>query len=457
MTHGYSNLKPNIVLQTGTVFSAAMAASGAVPLASVTLADLPAHPFSLKLEVTCQSSENLVFAFAPAHFPAFDTHLCGDKATHTALIRFSAADFEIGHAYLHSLAALTEALLCVKAEIDGFAVSAEVKIQLLPSDEWLGIDSHPETLAAFACPGSRALQTLTDGVLHDTPLSALAEHTDSIRDIVKNIRSGSMICAARDSYSPERRQRIKSHAALCIPNAVAATPMELALLFCACAERCGFMPTVAFATNLSGAVSLFCGVRAHRVQSGTGMLSESLSKVRSMLENGEMFLFDPAILSSAQSIDVSLAAAEAHGYFSKNGTRLLLALDIGEARANGVAPFFAETEEAAAEAEEAKSSARDVLASIYNGLSGSRIFKVLSGDFGGYDVLPLIGFAPERLTIGQPETIGPMEISEKPARFASLADDFAAFALRDEKNIAYNKAELADIRAAYAAYFARIQ
>ena len=283
MTHGYSNLKPNIVLQTGTVFSAAMAASGAVPLASVTLADLPAHPFSLKLEVTCQSSENLVFAFAPAHFPAFDTHLCGDKATHTALIRFSAADFEIGHAYLHSLAALTEALLCVKAEIDGFAVSAEVKIQLLPSDEWLGIDSHPETLAAFVCPGSRALQTLTDGVLHDTPLSALAEHTDSIRDIVKNIRAGSMICAARDSYSPERRQKIKSHAVLCQPNAVAATPMELALLFCACAERCGFMPMVAFATNLSGAVSLFCGVRAHRVQSGTGMLSESLSKVRSML------------------------------------------------------------------------------------------------------------------------------------------------------------------------------
>lgn len=457
MTNGYSNLKPNIVLQTGTVFSAAMAASGAVPLACVTLVDLPAHPFSLKLEVTCQSGENLVFAFAPAHFPAFDTHLCGDKSAHTALIRFSAADFEIGYAYLHSLSALTEALLCVKAEIDGFAVSSEVKIQLLPSDEWLGIDSHPETLAAFVCPGSRAVQTLTDGIMHDTPLSALAEHTDSLREIVKNIRSGSMICAARDSYSPERRQRIKSHAALCIPNAVAATPMELALLFCACAERCGFMPTVAFATNLSGAVSLFCGVRAHRVQSGTGVLSESLSKVRSMLENGEMFLFDPSILSSAQSIDVSLAAVEAQGYFSKNGTRLLLVLDIGEARANGVAPFFADAEKAAAEADEAHGSARDVLASIYNGLSGSRIFKVLSGEFGGYDVLPLVGFAPERLTAGQPEAIGPMEISEKPARFASLADDFAAFALRDEKSIAYNKAELADIRAAYAAFGTRIQ
>ena len=40
MTNGYSNLKPNIALQTGAVFSAAMAASGALPLSSVTLTDL---------------------------------------------------------------------------------------------------------------------------------------------------------------------------------------------------------------------------------------------------------------------------------------------------------------------------------------------------------------------------------------------------------------------------------
>lgn len=457
MTNGYGNLKPNITLQTGAVFSAAMAASGAVPLSSVTFTDLPEHSFSLTLEAECLCGENLVFRFPAVTFPSFDSRLCGEKAERTALIRFSAEDFEIGHAYLNTLLAPADALLTVKAIIGDVAVTADARIQLLPRDEWLGLEIHPETLAAFVCPNSEAVENLAAGISPQAPFSALSDNTEILRNIVKNIRDGSMICAARDSYSPERRQRIKSHAALCIPNAVAATPMELALLFCAAAERCGFAPMIAFATNLSGMVSLFCGVRAAHVKSGTGMVSESLSKIRAMLENGELILFDPAVLSSAQSIDISLAAAEAHGYFSKVSTKLVAALDIAEARACGVAPFYSESEPVkAALPDEPSHSARDELVKLYNGLSGSRIFKALSGEYGTYDVLPLVGFDPDGLVCGQSVRIGPMEISEKPARFAGLADDFASFALKDERAVAYNKAELEEARAAFSAFQKRI-
>ena len=79
MTNGYGNLKPNITLQTGAVFSAAMAASGAVPLSSVTFTDLPEHSFSLTLEAECLCGENLVFRFPAVTFPSFDSRLCGER------------------------------------------------------------------------------------------------------------------------------------------------------------------------------------------------------------------------------------------------------------------------------------------------------------------------------------------------------------------------------------------
>lgn len=456
MTNGYSNLKPNIALQTGAVFSAAMAASGALPLSSVTLTDLPEANFTLTLEVVCRCGENIVFEYPRISFSSFNFRLCGESEERTALIRFSAPDFEISYAFLNSLAAPADAVLTVSAAVDDICVAADAKIQLLPHDEWLGIENHPETLAAFVCPDCKAVDTLSASVKPYMPFSALADNVASLTDIVKNIRAASMICAARDSYSPERRQRIKSHTALCIPNSVAATPMELALLFCAAAERSGFAPVTAFATNLSGAVSLFCGVRACEMKSGVSTASESLSKLRAMLENGELILFDPAILSSAQSIDVSLAAAEAHGYFSKVSTKLIVLLDIAEARADGVMPFYAEAEETALPKSAESVTARGVLANLYNGLSGSRIFKALSGDFGGYDVIPLVDFPPQELVGAQSVVIGPMEISEKPSRFAGLSDDFASFALKDERVTAYNKAELEEVCAAFAAFRARI-
>ena len=218
MTNGYSNLKPNIALQTGAVFSAAMAASGALPLSSVTLTDLPETNFTLTLEAVCRCGENIVFEYPRISFSSFNFRLCGESEERTALIRFSAPDFEISYAFLNSLAAPADAVLTVSAAVDDICVAADAKIQLLPHDEWLGIENHPETLAAFVCPDCKAVDTLSASVKPYMPFSALADNVASLTDIVKNIRAASMICAARDSYSPERRQRIKSHTALCIPN-----------------------------------------------------------------------------------------------------------------------------------------------------------------------------------------------------------------------------------------------
>lgn len=93
-----------------------------------------------------------------------------------------------------------------------------------------GIEYHPESLASYICSAKSGVAELA------APAREIQEREQKLRALVKNIRAKNIICAARDSYSPERRQSIKSHDVLLARGTVVATPMELAVLFCACAE-----------------------------------------------------------------------------------------------------------------------------------------------------------------------------------------------------------------------------
>ncbi len=451
MTNGYGNRKPNMTLQAEPIFSAAMAASGLVPLISVTFAELPETPFCLTLEMTGVCEKEVFATFPRRIFPAFDASFCCANGK-TAVIRFRNDDLSLDHAFLMGLQTKKNAKLCVKASVDRYTLTAEAEIELLPSDEWTGLERHPETLAAFVCPTLACIDEATEG---QKPLSAYAtvgERVKALRSLVSTLRAQSLVCAARDSYAPERRQRIKNPDSFCTPQATSATPMEAALLFASFAERLKIAPIFVFASNMSGMTALFCGIRAP--YAAHGAVSESLSALRKGLSDGTYIVFDPAILSSAQSIDVMLAASEAEGYLTKASTSLLAVLDVAEARENGVAPLFSDETN---EPSDNQANAREALTEIYRSLADSAALKVCGGEYKGLDVLPFVGLSPDELPMCSSEiAIGPMEIGEKPARFAALADDFAAFALKDERRIAYNKAELEQITEAYEAFRRRI-
>lgn len=451
MTNGYGNRKPNMTLQTEPNFSAAMAAAGLVPLVSVTLSELPEASFDLALEVTGVCDREVFVSFPRRAFHAFDTSFCGESRK-TAVIRFRADELSLDRAFLMDLQTKKTAKLCVKASVGRHELTAEAELELFPSDEWMGLERYPETLAAFVCP---TLSCMEEAIKEKKPLSVYAttaERINTLRELVSTLRAQSLVCAARDSYAPERRQRIKHPASFCTPQATSATPMELALLFSSFAERSSLAPIFVFASNMSGVTSLFCGIRAPHA--ARGAVSESLSALRQNLSDGAYIVFDPAILSSAQSIDVMLAASEAQGYLTKASTSLLAVLDVAEARENGVTPLFADR---VREVSEKKANAREALAEVYRSLADSTALKICGGSYKELDVLPFVGFSPDELPPCKTEiTVGPMEISEKPARFAALADDFAAFALKDERRVAYNKAELEQNTAAYEAFRRRI-
>lgn len=445
-----------MTLQTSPVFSASMAAAGLCPLHSISLTFLPQAKACFTLEITAICENKTFLSFSKRTIPDFAPALCGENAQKKTVLHFQSSDFEWEKDLLLSLTTRKNAHLLVKLQLDDCELSAEAELELLPHDEWIGLELHPETIASFVCPEMHCIRTLMKDEKSILPYAAQADQKEVLRKLVRLLRAQSLICAARDSYAPERHQRLRAHSVFCTPNATAASPMELALLFAACAERIGLAPILVFASNINGVTSLFCGIRTDCHT--RGILSESLSNLRNALDSGAYIVFDPAILSSAQSIDVLLASSEANAYLSKASSALLAVVDLAEARSEGVLPLYTEPDDAAANETEPPTmpSARDSLRSLYQSLEDSGAFKLCSGNYKGYDVLPLIGLAPEELTDDTVFPIGPMEIGEKPARLAALADDHASFAFRDERRPRLNKAELEQTKLAYADFCRRI-
>lgn len=456
MTKGYGNQKPNMTLQTSPVFSASMVAAGLCPLHSITLTELPQTKVCLTLEITAICEKKTFLSFSKRMIPDFVPVLCGENAQKKTVLHFQSSDFAWDQEFLLSLTARKNAHLLVKLHLDDCELSADAELELLSHDEWTGLELHPEAIASFVCPDMLCIRTLMKEQKKVLPYATQSEQKEVLRKLVRLLRAQSLICAARDSYAPERRQRLRAHSVFCTPNATAASPMELALLFAACAERIGLAPILVFAANINGVTSLFCGIRTENHT--RGVLSESLSNLRSALDSGSYIIFDPAILSSAQSIDVLLASSEANAYLSKASSALLAVVDLAEARSEGVAPLYSDPDEPSSKETELPTmpSARDSLRSLYQSLEDSSAFKLCSGNYKGNDILPLIGLAPDALTGDTVFPIGPMEIGEKPARLAALADDHASFAFRDERRPRLNKAELEQTKLAYADFCRRI-
>ena len=451
MTNGYSNLKPSISVEASPIYSASIASSGVSPVISVIISELPEKEFDLSVSIVGKSAGTVFIQTGERNFERTCTDTYDRQGKNRLIIRFEQGDFEINREYLYNIESAQIASLTAKVTIGIKEYQAETEIKLAPAYEWQGIEYHPESLASYICSAKSGVAELA------APAKEIQEREQKLRALVKNIRAKNIICAARDSYSPERRQSIKSHDVLLARGTVVATPMELAVLFCACAEYLDLLPVLVFSTNMTGNVSMFCGVRSSRC-SVTSAVFESLSALRGAIQKGEIALFDPALLASAQNMDPVMACQLAGEYFKKLTTRLVLGIDIENSRLSGVSPMYAEKNGS----NKTTAAPKDTLAKIYANLSENRILDMLAGVYTCWDIIPLLG----KLESDSPycnvsdkeavRTIKPLEISDKISAFAGISDNFASFALREEKSSSYNKSEMEAVSLKYANFREKI-
>ncbi len=452
MNNVYSGITPNITVESVNMFSASFAASGISPVSNVIISDVPKEPFDFTLEVVCSDNKQEFFALSEKKFSALNLGFLSKEPTSSLTVKLDFNDFIINSRALLSIEENTCAGLSVKMSINGNEFVKNSEIIISPSTFWQGISSHPETLAAFVMPENKEVVSITEGI-ECFSFYPSDKHVFSVTEkIIRRIRERNVVCTKRDSYSPEKSQDIKRADMLSNRGTFLASPVELAVIFCACAERCGLSPVIALVKNTLGVTGIYCGVRTVDV-SGSSVIFESMSKIRRAIKNSELILFDPAVLSSAQNVEVSYANQSAFSNLSKNSTELILALDIASARNFGIMPYADKLP-----VQHFKSEPREVLGDIYTSLINRPVFKLLNGNYDAYDYVPITGNAFERFSQAdnEPFVLRPLDISEKISDFSGFADGVAAFALRNEKVKDYNKNDIASVMERFVSFKERI-
>ncbi len=449
MSKPYSNLKPNITVENIPVFSACFDACGISPVSELLISGFYGDKTDFSIGINCVCDGENVFSFAQKKFEAFSPQNYEFDGAGKLIVKFLNSDFKINSELLSNTTRPVNAEIKAVIIVDENTYEAVSSVRILPCDEWAGAEYHPETLASFVTPEAEEVENITSGIKAADRLCSFADAVSYADEIVRRIRGKNIICAKKDSYSPEKTQNVKTADMLTSKSAVVATPVELALLFSSCAYKCGMKPVVAFAKNAMGVASVFCGVTV----ASTGkspVIFESLTKIRKAVENGEMILFDPAVMSSAHNVDVAYANNAALSYLQKSGTDIIFALNVASAFGIGIKPLAGKI----CKKSENANDAREVLAKLYTGLVNRPVFSMLGGEYTGYDVIPFIGADADKLS-GK-VIVRPLEISEKIEAYAGLSDGFAAFALKNAKQKQHNKAELEQTTSMYASFRQRI-
>ena len=440
MSNGYTNLNPGIIAEGPDFYSSSFYAAKVSPVSSLTVTGLSSGKLSLSVNISCIHKGNVVFECDKKYLPLHSALY--DEESSRLLIRFALSDFSVNSEYLYSLEHSAEASVISTVSINGTVYEVKSQIILAACDEFAGIEAHPETLSAFISPDSNVVSAITSGwPVYDvwTPFDEVLKTTGKIID---SIRSMNIICVKKDGYSPEKRQRITPVDMLSGKSSVVATSLELAVLFCSVAEKCGLDSIIVFIKNSLGIVSVYCGAKVKG--NNPYILSESITAIRKALDDGELLMFEPAVLSSAQVLDITHASHLASEVMHKAGTDMILSVGIGNCYRSMISSDSVKG---------TGSDARKVLGEIYSGISDRKVFRMLSGDYSAYDVVPLIGFSGN----GEENiTVRPMEISEKISDFRDVSDNFASFAFKDLKKKEYNQTERVHIAESYSEFKTRI-
>ena len=457
MNNVITNIKPNISIEAAAHFSASSIASGIIPVTALVINYVPDGVLTISVSMECKAGNITVFRCRDKVFDGVSTDAYNYYGGDNVTIRFDRADFEYDEIFLASIKQCSDAEITVHAKIGTIKAEASTVIRICAADEWDGVDAHPEKLASFIDPCSDHIEDIVTESFNEWQISE-DKALEYIRSIVKNIRAKNIICSKKESYGLDKRQTVKAPGKLLEMSSVISTPIELAVLFCSCAERAGLDPVIIFSRAVNGIAGVYCGIWINK-QFDT-VLSESLSMLRGAIAGKEILVFDPVIASSAQNVDIELAADTASEFFMRASTELLFVLDVKNARKHGIYPMSGRIADASTDiSPDDRKNARSIMADIYSGLLEKPVFKLLHGEYGAYEYLPLISEDILSVINSARENrvaFKPLEISEKIGKFAGLTDNFCSFALKDEKVVSYNKSEKDEVMKALSGFKSRI-
>ena len=339
--------------QYAETYSRVYHACGVAPLFCIAVDGLSAYRGTeskapdLKISVRAQIGDTDCIQAQDFVYSAFEPgygRVCHAASSQSSdVFSFECKDFELVDAVFDQVQAETQGKLTVSLCYGDYHCTEQFCVTYLADGQWEGEKETPGFAAAFVEPCSeqagriagRAAEWLAQSSVGETDAFAAAgalyaalqeQAVVSLRPDGAQGRDGAML------RSPDELLGAKSRAA---------TPMELAILFCSCAECMGLAPIVAVLAK-GQAEQVLCGVRCWDLNGEPGYCGGqsaaplTVADLLAAQQNQEIVLFESSCFSAAHHTAFSAGCQNALRQLEQTELALVLYCDIYLARAQGI-------------------------------------------------------------------------------------------------------------------------
>ena len=425
MNNGLKPSKVNVTIEAMPYFSASIAGMHISPVTRVVMGT-PQAVTQGRLELSvvgrCGDIEFLRRCdFVRDSFMPENYNL---KNTNTCALEFDYDCFEYDTAFLNSLEDETEAEIYVLVKFAGSEYVTKTDILLLPYNTWAGLDSEPSVLAYFVHDEDAYIEKICSGVVENEVIDYAANSKKTImsavKELYKRLKECNIIYTRPAGYSAHARQKVRLPEELFSGSSILATPLEIALVFSACAKRIGFDTSVLFVRGVEGEMSVLCGV--HLVKSRIDVpVCENADKIRAMVDAGDLLIVDPSVFAAAQNTSFVMALENTAESFIQNSAGLVCMIEIDKALM--CSGLYVENDEFRG------LSVKNSVARIYSSLVSSPSVQFLSGkNRSDIEEIPLltVDFNAFFNDAEKAYKILPLDFNVNLAEYAAVDKDFSS-------------------------------
>ncbi len=277
----------------------------------------------------------------PAFSKEWDLNLSGIAQGASSIVR--TPNIQLSPSFLESLTERLQGFLRFEASIGGRTIgSTEEVVTLLAKDEWPGLGSLPEILAAFVLPN----HPIIEQILHEasqclekwTRSSSLSGYQESgpkrvayqAAAVYETLRSCHLAYVNPPASFETEGQRIR------LPDRILrsklATCLDVAILAAACLEQAGLHPLILFQKGHA-----FTGFWLQDECFPEPAVEDS-HRVNKRVALNELLVFDAVGITSKPSLDFQ-AAVRAGNSLLQNSAEFVCAVDVRRARISGIRPM----------------------------------------------------------------------------------------------------------------------
>ncbi len=299
-----------ISLTASKILSAGIINTGVSPISSVTIEGLcDSHAHNILLNIYGLSKSG--FFIERTRIPMGEVYLSekSSDGNEKLVVLVSDIPLKMKSECLCSIKSTIVGKIYAEAIIDGKKYLADSPVTLYPLDVYPK-SASPIVFASMLSPD-------------DSQVERIAQGCHSPEELYLSVRNENIIYSVKDCDFLSRDTAFDSPETIFSRRSKMASPFEMAILYCSAAVSCGETPIVV-ASRTGKGPRIFCGSIKHG--SVETPLLTSVKKLRSLLAEGKVLLFDISCLFTGHNVEFEDACKNAE--IELSSLDIVFALDI---------------------------------------------------------------------------------------------------------------------------------